>query len=176
MTHFSDIQIDALKEVVNIGIGQSASSLNEMLDSHIILQIPSIIIYNPTNPNKSVKELIVNKLSCVKLDFFGSFSGTAALVFPPDSAANLVSALTGEGANTPGLNAVMAGTLNEVGNIVINGIIGSISNILSDPMDFSVPTYQEGLLADLIMAEKPLNVAILLINAKFQVEDLHSSS
>ena len=61
-----------------------------------------------------------------------------------------MAALTGEVPAAPSLNAVMAGTLNEIGNIVINGVIGTIGNILAKPFDFSVPNYVEGKLQELL--------------------------
>jgi chemotaxis protein CheC len=37
-------QLDALQELVNIGIGQAAGILNDMIDSPIRLQIPYVQI------------------------------------------------------------------------------------------------------------------------------------
>jgi len=45
-------QLDALREVVNIGIGKAASIFNGMLDSHVELEVPSIICLIRKIPEK----------------------------------------------------------------------------------------------------------------------------
>uniref|UniRef100_A0ACD5GZE0 Uncharacterized protein n=1 Tax=Desertifilum tharense IPPAS B-1220 TaxID=1781255 RepID=A0ACD5GZE0_9CYAN len=51
------------------------------------------------------------------------------MIFPTESASTLVSLLTGEKPGTPDLEAVKIGTLLEVGNIVLNGVVGTVSNL-----------------------------------------------
>jgi chemotaxis protein CheC len=41
-------QIDALKELINIGIGRAAGVLNTMLHSHIRLRVPVVEIFSPS--------------------------------------------------------------------------------------------------------------------------------
>jgi chemotaxis protein CheC len=68
----------------------------------------------------------------------------------------------------------MAGTLNEVGNIVINGVIGTIGNIIAKPFDFSVPDYLEGKLPELLPVGGPQDgTTILLIRTRFRVQQRH---
>lgn len=173
MTIPSVQQFDALKEIVNIGVGRAAASLNEMLDAHIDLQVPSICFFNLDDAGKVPDYLKVDRLSCVQMGFHGSFTGSAALVFPPESAAKLVTALTGEQPGAPGMNAVMAGTLNEVGNILLNGVMGTMGNILSRPFDYSFPSYLEGSLNELL--SKP-NLGVegmaLMVQTNFQVKKM----
>jgi chemotaxis protein CheC len=173
MKTYSPDHRDALKEIVNIGVGQAASSLNEMVGSHIELEVPSIIVFDPERPADTLSDLSHHTLACVQLDFQGFFSGSSMLVFPEESAAKLVFALTGEGVGTAELNAVMAGALNEVGNILINGVMGAICNILGKTLDFSPPNYMEGGLSDLLqMTDHGRGMTILLIRTTFRVQDL----
>lgn len=168
------LQLDAFKELVNIGVGRAAASLNELLESPIMLEVPAVSMLCYEELERDAGDLAENDFSCVQLGFQGSFSGIAALVFPPPSAVKLVSALTGEEPETPGLNGVMAGTLNEVGNIVINCVIGTIGNILEKPFDFSLPNYLEGKLRDLLMMNRNAPPRkILLVRTHFQVQDRH---
>ncbi len=168
----TDFHLDALKELVNTGMGKAASALNELLDSFIVLQVPAISLVNAETLRERFGELNDARLSCVQLGFSGAFSGMAALVFPPQSAVALVSALTCEDPDTPYLDAVMAGTLNEVGNIVINGVIGTLGNILTQPFDFSLPNYIEGKLSDLLKGATTIDRSVaLLIRTHFNVQD-----
>jgi chemotaxis protein CheC len=169
----SPLQLDALRELVNIGVGRAASSLNDMLESPIKLDVPELRMLtcqelgNETGDSRET-------FSCVQLGFKGSFSGVAALVFPQESAIKLVSALTNEEPETPGLNGLMAGTLNEVGNIVINCVIGTLANILESPFDFTFPHYLHGLLKDLLTLEiAPTHRNIMMVRTHFVVENRH---
>ena len=46
-------QEDALKELLNIGVGRAAGSLNQILDKPITLQVPSIMIAEVSDLKKS---------------------------------------------------------------------------------------------------------------------------
>jgi len=48
MTFLDEIQTDALKELINIGVGNGAEVLNQMFDSHIELNVPDIHILKPS--------------------------------------------------------------------------------------------------------------------------------
>jgi len=168
----SEYQLDALREIVNTGVGKAAASLNEMLEAHIELQVPSVTLFQLEELSAELRDNAEAEIACVQLDFHGSFAGTAALVFPPASAVQLVATLTGEDPEAPYLDGVMAGTLNEVGNILINGVVGTIGNILDRPFEFSVPNYVEGKLDELLQQKNPGGeLTVLLIRTRFRVQD-----
>ncbi|MEH1873442.1 chemotaxis protein CheC [Nostoc sp.] len=166
-------ELDALQELINIGVGRAASLLNEMVDSHIRLKIPVVKILTP---NEAYQELIKrfhdDSLASVKLRFTGSFYGTASLIFPTDSASTLVAVLTGEKPGSPDLDAVKIGTLSEIGNIVINGVMGSLSNVLKKHLNYTLPVYLEDTLENLLLSAYESDSKILLAQASFTIERL----
>jgi chemotaxis protein CheC len=166
-------QIDALQELVNIGVGRAANMLNEMLETRILLQVPFIKILSPLDLKQELEERFSEDyLAAVRLGFSGSFCGTAELVFPTDSASKLVAVLTGESPGTPDLDAVRIGTLTEVGNIVINGVMGSIGNVLNQQINYTIPVYVEDKIDNLLRSDSQSEVAILLAQARFIIEEL----
>lgn len=168
--------IDAIREIVNIGIGRAAGQLQQMTGSHIHLQIPSIKIV-PFDEITEAGNTIISgdTLSAVLLDFKGTFSGMSAMVFPPDSAAALVMLLTGEREKSPELDAMRIEALKEVGNIIINAVMGSIANILSEHLTYSIPAYYEGPMVNLAgLKRKGLrDECVLLARTNFLIEDLN---
>jgi chemotaxis protein CheC len=165
-------QLDTLREIVNIGIGKAASILNGMLESHIELEVPSIIMFDPDNPGEELADLSHHDIASVQLSFHGSFSGSSALVFPSESAEKLVTALTGEKPDSESFAKATSETLYEVGNILINAVIGSIANLLATQIDFSTPNYKEGKFTDLIKSKGSKEVTtFLLIRTNFKVQD-----
>ncbi len=167
-------QIDAIQELVNIGVGRAASVLNQMLDAPIRLQIPYVKIGTPLELQQELEvRLGIQRVAAVRQDFSGSFSGIAELVFPTDSASILAAMLTGEEPGTPDLDAVRIGTLSEVGNILINSVIGSIANVLQQRLDYALPTYLEDTVEKLLSARNSVSeTTILLAQTQFSVEQL----
>ena len=169
----SDEQIDGLKELINIGVGRAASILNTMLSSHIILQVPFVKLLKPEDFKKEIERLGQDHLAAVELGFKGMFSGSAQLIFTNDTAYKLVTTLVGGEPDIESIDSIQAGTLAEIGNIVLNGVMGSISNMLEIHLDYSVPNYLEGnaealLNHDIIES----NRTILLARTRFYVEKL----
>ena len=136
-------QEDALKELLNIGVGRAAGALNQILDKPISLQIPNIMLSQTSELHHELAQFDDHTLSTVQLPFSGSYSGVATLAFPAEAAPKLVKILTGQTTEDDELNAMKVATLTEIGNIVLNGIMGSIANVLTETMSYSVPTYQE---------------------------------
>jgi chemotaxis protein CheC len=167
-------EIDAIKELINIGVGQAAGMLNEMLQFPIELQIPDVELLSPDQLQAELKiRFGIDQLSVVQLGFNGSFSGSAQLIFPTDSAVNLVSVLTGEDKTSPDLDSLKISTLTEVGNMLINGVMGSIGNVLDQPLDYEVPYYTEEEIEQLLSQKQSVEFgSVLLAPAHFYVEEL----
>ncbi len=167
-------EIDALKELINIGVGSAAGMLNEMIQFPIQLQIPDIELLSAKELRSELeKRFGIEPLSTVQLGFSGSFSGSAQLLFPTDSAVNLVSVLTGEEKGSPDLDSLKISTISQVGNMVVNGVMGSISNILDQPLDYAVPYYAEEEIEELLLKEESVDCgSVLLVPAHFSIEEL----
>ncbi len=159
--------VDALQELLNIGVGRSAGSLNRMLETPIRLSIPSIRVGSMVELIQELPMHNESALASVQLPFHGSFAGSAFLLFPKDSAALLVAALTGEHEDQNTLNSLKETTLTEIGNIVLNGVVGSLSNGLQHRITYSVPFYHETSLQGLIQAT-PSDASKIILWAQTQ--------
>ncbi|MDZ8236218.1 MAG: chemotaxis protein CheX [Nostoc sp. ChiQUE01a] len=166
-------ELDALQELINIGVGRAASLLNEMVDSHIQLQTPFVKVLTLSDAYEELAPRFRDEsLATVRLGFTGSFYGTAGLIFPTDSASTLVSVLTGEEAGSADLDAVKISTLSEIGNIVINGVMGSLTNVLKQHVNYTLPIYLEDTIENLLLSSDESNSKILLAQARFAIEQL----
>lgn len=166
----SSAQLDVLQELVNIGVGRAAGVLNQMTRAHVLLDAPDACVMTPTQvPNHTL--LGANdRIASVRLPFEGSFSGTAALVFPPDSAMNLVAIIAGSDPLTMDMDSLRIGALQEVGNIVLNGVMGSISNAIADHLDYLPPDYFEDTLQNLFQEYEDAKSLTIYIRIRFAVE------
>lgn len=139
----SDVQRDVLTEVVNIGVGQAASSLNSILDTHVDLSVPELKIVEKEQLSDELNILGGRSLASVVLRFEGTVPGQAALVFPPESAVNLVNLLMSQEsmADYMDLDAMKREALTEIGNIVLNAVMGHFANFLKLSLDYSIPDF-----------------------------------
>ena len=75
----SDKQIDALTEVLNIGMGRGAGVLKTMLQSHVSLQAIHIRILALDAYLEQLRGLSPDRLSAVQLGYQGAFSGKVSI-------------------------------------------------------------------------------------------------
>lgn len=144
MTTPTNKQLDGLTEIINIGVGSAVNSLNEILNTEIKLEVPVIKIVDLEKVEKEDIGFVNNDLSCVKISFSGECCGVANLIFPKESAVNLVNAISGKLFDDVTMDDIKAQTLEEIGNIVVNGLMGSISNMIKAHFDVELPIYLEG--------------------------------
>ncbi len=161
---------DILQELINIGVGKAAFMLNKMVKIHIELQVPQIHFYKLADLMENDDFQRISGMSGVILDFKGAFSGTSALLFPPESASSLVSIIVGQQKMQVDMDSMRIGTLQEVGNIVLNGVMGSIANILQEPLEYSTLDYCEGAMKCILPKHDLSDSTILMARTHFTLE------
>lgn len=166
----SEIHKDVLGELINIGIGRAAGLLNQMTQAHVSLEVPEIELLTVAEFQTHPLVSETGRLSSVMLAFQGPFSGSAALVFPKDSAVKLVDMLTGAKGRYFDMDSLRVGALQEVGNIVLNGVMGSISNVLDTHISYMPPEYYEETLGAILEQNKESD-SVLFIRARFGVRE-----
>lgn len=171
-TVISKEQLEAIKELCNIGVGKGAAVLNTMLSTHISLKVPFVKIVSGKDFRSEMKAFANGTISAVELGFEGNISGAAQLIFPTVTASSLVALLVEDEADMD-MDALRAGTFCEVGNIVLNGVMGSISNILNFSFDYSVPEYIETHTEDYMRdTGMPDDAHVLLARTRFSIDEL----
>lgn len=165
-------QKDALTEIINIGVGRGAAMLNSMCRSYVRLSVPSMDVIEVGELADKLKRFESDTLSTVVMPFSGPINGMASILFPPDSASNLVTALTGEDPVFTGMDSMRSATLSEVGNIIINGVIGAVANMLQMDITYSPPSYLEESLRAIISAFH-MGEVVIMARARFMVEEFN---
>src|SRR5512147_2246109 len=89
-----ELQIDALKEVENIGAGHAATALSQMTNRRIMISVPKIQVTRLEDtadllgdPNEVVAAVLLHML--------GDLTGRTLLVFPEDAAKHVCDLLLG---------------------------------------------------------------------------------
>jgi chemotaxis protein CheC len=172
MTYTVD-QIDAIKEIINVGVGRGAKVLNGMLGAHVQLQVPTLKILSPDEFTGEMQSFNQDPLSCVSLPFQGNTRGVAELVFPRTTASRLIDVLVQDESDYADMDSIRAATLTEVGNIVLNAVMGSISNILKFRLTYSIPQYANTEASVILpLGGKLQDMTILLAQTHFLAQEL----
>lgn len=172
--NLSDKTKDIIKEFVNIGIGKSAQALNCMLATHVSLQVPTISIV--IDYKKRLTSILpTNEIfSYVHMFYSGDIFGDAYLVFSAHDIEKLMSVLLDTTNQRETYPDMKKSALLEIGNIVINSLIGSISNILHLQVDYQLPEYIEGDGQSMIMNVKsPIELTQICANTLFKLKDMN---
>lgn len=167
--------LESLAEIVNIGVGRAASSLSILLGSAIELKVPQVRVVAASDTTLTQVDGI-----SVKQQFDGAVAGKALLQFPTQTGRQLACLLTGYDELDEIPEFEISGVLAEVGNIVLNGVLGSLANITSSRLDYTVPEFYVGrTVSDLIAsaAAPAQGGSVLIADTDFCVssEGIHGS-
>jgi chemotaxis protein CheC len=140
----SELEHDALTELVNIGVSKAATGLRKMVGDHVILSVPAVEVVSRQAAATLIRERESGDLVAVRQDFEGAFSGRALLIFPESNSLALVRAVTGDELPPEEVSALENEALAETGNVVLNGCLATMANMLKRPLTMSLPQVIRG--------------------------------
>ena len=139
-----ELEFDALTELVNLGVSKAAFSLREMIGKQIILSVPSVELIERTQAIEILRASELNKLVAVHQVFEGDIHGRALLIFPETRSLELVRAVTNENLPLEDILDLEQEALAETGNIILNGCLATIANLLKRTLKISLPEVLRG--------------------------------
>jgi len=142
----SELQLDALRELMNIGFGQAAAALSEIVDLRVGLSVPKVLVLSPEKIASFIETEMgePSSFSVVEQFFFGRFEGTCFLLLPEDEGRKLAALFGAEASALPPdleLGSLELDTVVEVGNIIIGACVGKIAEMLKDQVTFQAPRF-----------------------------------
>jgi chemotaxis protein CheC len=145
----SELEIDALKEMMNIGFGRAAASLSEIMDVNVILSVPVISMVDSDATTDFIREQASSTIaySMVEQFFLGKFAGTSILLLPENEGKNLITMFCAaplEGLRAEEFDTLARETILEIGNILIGACVGMISELMNNRVSFRPPHYMNG--------------------------------
>lgn len=172
--NYNEQQIDALTEIINIGAGRAAGSLSDLIGERIELSVPFVQIGPVDEMTRRFSTLTDSVETAVIQDFRGGLHGRALLAFPHDSGVKLGQLILGVELAEGELTEDISGVLEEVGNIVLNGVLGSLSNMASTDLSYSVPKLSVGqsverIITTQLAAEPGVAHYLLMADTRFNV-------
>ena len=168
----SNIQKDTITEIVNVGVGKGSATLSQMLNDEVVLSIPSTELVDFAKVLVKLPNITDENVHAVVMRFDGEYSGLASLILPVHSATQLSAHLIHMPADAEEVIELVDGIMIELGNILINAIMGSFGNLLPRPFDYQIPTGFEGSLHDLFHhIDQSRYDKVLLCQTHFSIQD-----
>ena len=141
-----NLRYDILKELFNISVGKAAAMLSEIIDRTILLDVPEIKTIHLEGKNVSLEEcfpkIMDGTLMVSSISFGEKLAGKANLIFPaPKMRAfiNLCMNQNEEKSIRREFTDIDYDIIKEIGNIVLNCVIGEVGDYLSINLSYSLP-------------------------------------
>lgn len=164
----SPLERDALAELSNIAMAKAANSLRQMIQSEVLLAVPSVEILTGQAASQLVAKPDNPKLVAVRQDFQGAFSGRALMIFPEKNSLELVRAVVGRQLPLEDIVDLEDEALAETGNIILNSWIATIANLLKSALKMTLPIVIRG--DSQHMFESATSTCVLFLHIKFDIQ------
>jgi chemotaxis protein CheC len=133
-------QLDAMREIANIGAGHAATALSQMTNRVIMIDVPEVSIIRLEDVGTVTGEAD-DVVAAVMMKVLGDVTGRTVQIFPSASAVKLITIMTGE--DEPefpgGFTEEHQATLKEIGNIIVGAYLNALSDFMGLLLIMSVP-------------------------------------
>ncbi len=135
----TQFQLDALREIGNIGSGHAATALSTLLQRRIDMSVPEVWAV-PFEKLSAIVGQLDTPQAVIYVKVEGEAPGKAVFFFPVESAEIVVKALFGT--NDPMdlyMDEMAQSALKEVGNILVSSFLIALTQFSGIPLQPSVP-------------------------------------
>jgi chemotaxis protein CheC len=169
-----ELQLDALREVANIGAGHAATALSQMTNRTIMIAVPEVNV-------RAIEEITDlfgapdDVVAAVLMHMMGDLTGRTLVLIPEGSARALCDILLRRPPGTTGaFSAMEQSGLKEAGNILASAYMNALSDFMGMMLVPSVPSLVVDLAAA-VLTSAYLNFGqerefVFCVETSFQVE------
>lgn len=144
MHALTPLQQDALLEIFNIGVGQAAAALSDIVNEKVTMSVPSLSFLERAQVASLVGGDAQVRACGISQQFHGAFDTAAVLLFPEHKSLELVQLMLGETMPLAELSTMEQEALSEIGNILLNSCIGALADMLGADLRGTMPKYHAG--------------------------------
>jgi len=172
MIRLSDLEHDALVELFNIGVGQAASAMSEIVSETVTMAVPAISFLNRAAAAKLLasKSTGSGRICGISQRYSGAFDTDAILMFPEEKSQEIVRLMVGQAMPLDELTAMEQEAMSEIGNILLNSCVGALANIIGHELHGSLPDYHVGYSQDILALSGDSETVVLMLHIEFVVE------
>lgn len=180
ISSLNELQLDALREISNVGMGHAATALSQLTGKTVYLNVPRVMEVETTGMAEflgGAERTVVG----IYLRMLGDAQGNILMVFPPANAVTILGKLLSR--DIPqgySLAELEISALKEVGNILASAYLNALGEMLRMTLLPSVPLLSidtVGTVVDHALAElgETANAALVLDTEFFSADERISS-
>lgn len=133
-------QLDAMREVANIGAGHAATALSQMTNRKIMITVPRVNV-RPLEEASDILGTPDQITAAVLMHMMGDLTGRALLMFPEPAAKTLCDfLLRRELGTTREFGEMERSSIKEAGNILASAYLNALSDFMGMMLVPSVPS------------------------------------
>ena len=165
----NELELDALAELFNLGVGQAADALSQLAGEAVLLSIPRVQLLPKAEVVRQLGADGDRRISAVRQGFHGEIVTDAVLMFPAEHSLQLVQIMVGEVLPLEQLGEMEQEALAEIGNILLNSVVASVGDALGIAFDGSLPEVELGVLSDVLLANDAVSEPLLSLQVRFEI-------
>ncbi len=166
----SPLELDALSEVFNHGVGQAAFALSELAGEEVQLSVPKIEELSKIAITEHLNAQGADRICAVRQGFTGVINTEALLMFPVDQSLQLVQLMVGDDFPLDQLSEMEQESLAEIGNILLNSVVSSVADMLQIEFEGTLPQVELGQVDQLLDSGQGLSDLILSLQIDFSID------
>jgi chemotaxis protein CheC len=134
-SELSAVQLDVIQEVCNIGAGNAATALSQLLNEKVDMSVPSvnIISFDDIFSKNGVEEIVIGVIVRV----LGDIPGNILFTLDKKTALRIISSLLGD--QQEQITEIGSSALCEIGNIISSSFMNAIATFTNLVLIPSVP-------------------------------------
>ncbi len=150
LNRLKDLELDALKEIANIGAAHSATAVSQLIGARVDINVPSVSVIRAQDlpdPLGGPEKVVAG----IYFRIFGDAPGKLLICLPEESVAPLVGMMMGqEPAAGQALDDMQQSALKEMGNILCSSYLNALARFLEMQLLPSVPALAIDMVSSLL--------------------------
>lgn len=160
---FNDFQLDALKEIGNIGAGNAATALSQMVGRRVDMSVTKVQVLR-TDAIAAYLGGMEQNVAAVHMPIYGEICGVALVFFPLERVGELSGMLVGKKEPDPlQLSEIGLSAIKELGSILTGAYLSALFRLMNLQMIHGVP----GIAMD--MAQAVLDTVLVELEQKEEI-------
>jgi len=164
-------QLDALREVANIGAGHAATALSQMTEQRIMISVPQLTVASLDEMPNQIAEP-EEPVAAVLMRMEGDLTGLTLLVFPHPIALRIAGLMMRRPVTE--LGAVEESALREAGNILSAAYLNALADFMKMTLLPSPPSLavdmSDAVLSSTYVASAHGGNQLMCVESEFQLE------
>lgn len=167
-SNYSAVELDVLKEVINIGGGHAATSLSQLIEKPVYMTVPVIEmmeyadVYEQIMPEEAVIKAVIIKM-------MGDAEGVFLFTVDQQVSETIVAMMLPE--NTPYSEDLANSALQELVNILVNSFLNAVMKLMDANLITSVPIIIEdmfgAIMSSVYLEQNQYDDSIMIIKNEF---------